>query len=176
MIKHAQKQHDIEMPQLFRGNPADIGIHVLDFRAKQIARQNQLGIPGRIQRHHFSSPPFHLETEPPVPSSDVEYPLPSQVRWDRELRQAGFEQLNALEAWNDFPARQLNAVIPAQTAEPVDLLAGFAGDRRIARLRHAPSFCHSQQETNMVWLKFNWHASPYPTRTPGGYPALHANL
>ena len=97
VVEDAEQQHQVELSDLVRVEPVDVGPPVLDRRAEPLARRQELvhaeAVPGvAVHRQHaLGTAPFALEREEAVPGADVQHRPAGEVLGNAEQPQAAGE-------------------------------------------------------------------------------------
>src|ERR1051325_6892978 len=88
MIKHTQKQHDVELlPKLV--HVIDREFSEFDIETERVSHEMGLGQISLVKinsKNAIGSAPLHLDTVKSAVATDIEYTFPSQVCRDRTLK------------------------------------------------------------------------------------------
>ena len=140
VVQHPEEEHDVELAQPRRGELENVEDPVINAGGELAAHLQEARKLDAIYRRYLRAAALRLETEPAVPSPDVEDALAIETIRDRKPRVALLQLLQADEAVEPRAVRQLEAVVAAllrqladEALAPADLPDG-ARVRDIRRL------------------------------------------
>jgi hypothetical protein len=113
VVEPPEEEDDIEMPDFSRRQVIKVLHAIVHPRVELGVRVSKSWVVPTVHCEDVCPTPLHLETEPTVPCTDVQYALPADIVWDVKSGKLPVQSLCAADAVNALSTGELKTVPPA---------------------------------------------------------------